>query len=132
MMSPAELTVPPIVAWLPALNSTRPALPVTSSVPKNPRLVQLLEPYERQLAYVADLDNLIGYAPVAAKLSTAEIWAAIQANDLKLPNTISIDSRGRVFLTPHQVSYTLSPKLTRLNFENVVSGLAGRSFPLRP
>ena len=68
------------------------------------------------------------YAPAAAKLSTAEIWAAIQANDLKLPNTISIDSRGRVFLTPHQVSYTLSPKLTRLNFENVVSGLAGRSF----
>ncbi len=68
------------------------------------------------------------YAPVAAKLSTAEIWAAIQANDLKLPNTISIDSRGRVFLTPHQVSYTLSPKLTRLNFENVVAGLAGRGF----
>ncbi|MEI8088635.1 MAG: LOG family protein [Opitutaceae bacterium] len=68
------------------------------------------------------------HAPVAAKLSTAEIWAAIQANDLKLPNTISIDSRGRVFLTPHQVSYTLSPKLTRLNFENVVAGLAGRGF----
>lgn len=68
------------------------------------------------------------YAPAAAKLSTAEIWAAIQANDLKLPNTISIDSRGRVFLTPHQVSYTLSPKLTRLNFENVVAGHAGRGF----
>ena len=68
------------------------------------------------------------YAPTAAKLSTGEIWAAIQANDLKLPNTISIDSRGRVFLTPHQVSYTLSPKLQRLNFEHIVSGNAGRSF----
>ncbi len=68
------------------------------------------------------------YAPTAAKLSTAEIWDAIQRNDLKLPNTISIDSRGRVFLTPHQVSYTISPKLQRVNFEHIVSGNAGRSF----
>jgi predicted Rossmann-fold nucleotide-binding protein len=68
------------------------------------------------------------YAPAAAKLSTGEIWEAIQKNDLKLPNTISIDSRGRVFLTPHQVSYTLSPKLSRINFEHIVSGNAGRSF----
>lgn len=68
------------------------------------------------------------YAPPAAKLSTAEIWAAIEKNDLKLPNTISIDSRGRVFLTPHKVTYTLSPKLSRINFEHIVSGNAGRSF----
>lgn len=68
------------------------------------------------------------YAPVAAKLSTGEIWEAIKQNALKLPNTISIDSRGRVFLTPHQVSYTLSSKLTRANFEHIVSGHAGRSF----
>ncbi len=67
------------------------------------------------------------FAPAAAKLTSAEIWAAIKANDLKLPNTISIDSRGRVFLTPHQVSYTLSPRLQRLNFENIVSGNAGRA-----
>jgi len=68
------------------------------------------------------------YAPPSTKLSTGEIWTAIKANDLKLPNTISIDSRGRVFLTPHQVSYTLSTKLQRLNFEHIVSGNAGRSF----
>jgi len=68
------------------------------------------------------------YAPIAAKLSSEEIWTAIKANDLKLPNTISIDSRGRVFLTPHQVSYTLSTKLQRLNFEHIVSGNAGRNF----
>jgi hypothetical protein len=47
------------------------------------------------------------YAPAAAKLSSTEIWAAIQANALKLPNTISIDSQGRVFFTPHAVNYTL-------------------------
>lgn len=68
------------------------------------------------------------YAPITTKLSTDEIWSAIQANDLKLPNTISIDSHGRVFLTPHPVSYTLSTKLSRLNFEHIVSGNAGRSF----
>ncbi|HVU16283.1 MAG TPA: LOG family protein [Candidatus Didemnitutus sp.] len=68
------------------------------------------------------------YAPAAAKLSSGEIWSAIQDNQLKLPNTISIDSHGRVFFTPHPVSYTLNPKLQRLNFEHIVSGYAGRSF----
>jgi predicted Rossmann-fold nucleotide-binding protein len=68
------------------------------------------------------------YAPPAAKLSSTEIWTAIQENHLKLPNTISIDSSGRVFFTPHQVNYTLNPRLTRINFEHIVSGYAGRSF----
>lgn len=68
------------------------------------------------------------HAPTAAKLSTEEIWEAVKTNRLKLPNTISIDRDGRVFLTPHQVSYTLNPKLQRLNFERVVSGDAGRAF----
>ena len=68
------------------------------------------------------------YAPAAAKLSSAEIWDAVKTNGLKLPNTISIDSRGRVFLTPHQVNYTLSPRLQRINFELIVSGNAGRNF----
>lgn len=68
------------------------------------------------------------YAPAAAKLSSTEIWAAVQANLLKLPNTISIDRSGRVFFTPHAVSYTLNPRLQRLNFEHIVSGYAGRSF----
>ena len=68
------------------------------------------------------------YAPAAAKLSSTEVWAAVQENLLKLPNTISIDSSGRVFFTPHPVSYTLNPRLQRLNFEHIVSGYAGRSF----
>jgi hypothetical protein len=68
------------------------------------------------------------HAPASAKLSSDEIWAAIKENRLKLPNTISIDSLGSVFLTPHQVSYTLNPRLQRINFELIVSGAAGRSF----
>jgi predicted Rossmann-fold nucleotide-binding protein len=68
------------------------------------------------------------FAPAAAKLSSAEIWSAIEQNLLKLPNTISIDSSGRVFFTPHAVSYTLNPRLSRLNFEHIASGYAGRSF----
>ncbi|MET0262426.1 MAG: LOG family protein [Rariglobus sp.] len=68
------------------------------------------------------------YAPDAAKLSTGEIWEAIQTNRLKLPNTISIDRLGRVFLTPHHVRYTLNPKLQRPQFERMVSGAAGRTY----
>ena len=49
------------------------------------------------------------HAPVSEKLTSDEIWTAIKENRLKLPNTISIDSHGSVFLTPHQVSYTLNP-----------------------
>ena len=84
-------------------------------------------PYWKKLLRPGVPVGRLFYAPAAAKLSTAEIWDAIKANDLKLPNTISIDSRGRVFLTPHQVSYTLSTKLQRLNYENIVSGHASRS-----
>jgi len=68
------------------------------------------------------------YAPPAAKLSSTEIWEAITTNQLKLPSTTSIDSGGRVFFTPHAVSYTLDPRLQRLNFEHIVSGYAGRAF----
>jgi predicted Rossmann-fold nucleotide-binding protein len=85
-------------------------------------------PYWKKLLRPGTPIGRLFYAPAAAKLSTAEIWEAIQKNDLKLPNTISIDSRGRVFLTPHKVTYTLSTKLSRLNFEHIVSGNAGRSF----
>ncbi len=85
-------------------------------------------PYWKKLLRVGAAVGRIFYAPAAAKLSTAEIWDAIKENQLKLPNTISIDRLGRVFLTSHQVSYTLNPKLQRLSFERIVSGNAGRAF----
>lgn len=85
-------------------------------------------PYWKKLLRPGVPAGRLFFAPVAAKLSTKEIWDAVQANQLKLPNTISIDSQGRVFFTPHAVSYALSPRLTRLNFEHIVSGYAGRSF----
>ncbi|HEU5079400.1 MAG TPA: LOG family protein [Opitutaceae bacterium] len=68
------------------------------------------------------------YAPEAAKLSTGEIWDAVQQNHLKLPKTISIDRLGRVFLTPHSVRYTLNPRLQRPEFERLVNGTAGRTY----
>lgn len=85
-------------------------------------------PYWKKLMRVGAPVGRLYYAPVAAKLSTAEIWDALKDNRIKLPNTISIDSLGRVFLTPHQVSYTLSPRLQRADFERVVAGHAGRGF----
>jgi hypothetical protein len=68
------------------------------------------------------------YAPESAKLSTNEIWEAVKENRLKLPSTISIDRLGRVFLTPHKVRYTLSPRLQRPDFERLVTGEAGRGY----
>src|SRR5665213_381768 len=84
-------------------------------------------PYWKKLLRLGAPVGRLFHAPAAAKLATAEIWAAIEQNELKLPNTISIDRLGQVFLTPHQVSYTLNPKLPRLTFERIVSGDAGRS-----
>ena len=84
--------------------------------------------YWKKLMRVGSPVGRIYHAPVAAKLSTAEIWDALKENRIKLPNTISIDSQGHVFLTPHQLSYTLSPRLQRPDFERVVSGHAGRGF----
>ena len=85
-------------------------------------------PYWKKLLRVGSPVGRLFYAPAAAKLTTGEIWDAIKENRLKLPNTISIDSRGSVFLTPHQVNYTLNPKLQRPNFERIVSGNAGRNY----
>ncbi|PAW65709.1 MAG: DNA-binding protein [Opitutia bacterium Tous-C1TDCM] len=84
--------------------------------------------YWKKLVRVGAPVGRLYFAPVAAKLATGEIWDALKDNRIKLPNTISIDSQGRVFLTPHQVSYTLSPRLQRADFERVVSGHAGRGF----
>lgn len=85
-------------------------------------------PYWKKLMRSGTPVGRLFYAPEKAKLSTGEIWDAIQTNQLKLPNTISIDRLGRVFLTPHQVRYTLNPKLQRGAFERLVSGEAGRGF----
>jgi len=85
-------------------------------------------PYWKKLLRVGSPVGRLFHAPAKAKLSTGEIWQAIKENDIKLPNTISIDSRGSVFLTPHQLNYTLSQRLVRADFERVVSGFAGRGF----
>jgi predicted Rossmann-fold nucleotide-binding protein len=68
------------------------------------------------------------HAPESAKLATNEIWEAVKENRLKLPNTISIDRLGSVFLTPHKVRYALSPRLQRAEFERLVNGDAGRGY----
>jgi predicted Rossmann-fold nucleotide-binding protein len=85
-------------------------------------------PYWKKLLRSGTPVGRLFYAPESAKLSAGEIWDAIKSNVLKLPNTISIDRLGRVFLTPHHVRYTLNPKLQRPQFERLVSGVAGRSF----
>jgi predicted Rossmann-fold nucleotide-binding protein len=85
-------------------------------------------PYWKKLLRLGTPVGRLYHAPAAAKLTTGEIWDALKENRLKLPNTISIDRLGRVYLTTHQVSYTLNPKLQRGSFERLVSGEAGRNF----
>ncbi len=84
--------------------------------------------YWKKLMRVGSPIGRLFHAPAAAKLSTEQIWDALKENRIKLPNTISIDSLGRVFLTPHQLSYTLSQRLARADFERVMSGVAGRGY----
>ncbi len=84
--------------------------------------------YWKKLLRIGTPVGRLYYAPDTAKLTTGEIWDAIQSNRLKLPKTLSIDRHGRVFLTPHQVRYTLNPRLQRPQFETLVSGEAGRSY----
>jgi len=85
-------------------------------------------PYWRKLLRPGIPVGRLFYAPESAKLSTNDIWEAVKENHLKLPNTISIDRMGRVFLTPHKVRYTLNPRLQRPEFERLVSGDAGRGY----
>jgi len=85
-------------------------------------------PYWKKLLRLGAPVGRLYHAPASAKLSTAEIWDAIKENRIKLPDTISIDRMGRVYITPHQVYYTLNPRLPRSSFERLVSGIAGRSF----
>ena len=84
--------------------------------------------YWKKLLRIGTPVGRLFYAPDEAKLSTQEIWNALQTNLLKLPNTISIDRDGRVFLTPHRVLYTLNSRLQRADFERLVSGNAGRNY----
>ncbi|MBL9203477.1 MAG: LOG family protein [Opitutaceae bacterium] len=85
-------------------------------------------PYWKKLLRPGIPVGRLYFAPAGAKLTTEEIWEAVKTNKLKLPNTISIDRLGRVFLTPHQVAYTLNTKLLRGSFERLVNGEAGRAF----
>ncbi|WP_394830970.1 5'-nucleotidase C-terminal domain-containing protein [Pendulispora rubella] len=49
------------------ISSKYTAFPINSSVPEDPVLVDMLQPYQRTLDRVADLDLLIGYSPQGSK-----------------------------------------------------------------
>jgi hypothetical protein len=68
------------------------------------------------------------HAPEQNKLSATEVWSALRDNRLKLPNTLSIDRFGRVFLTPHRVKYTLPASLGANDMERVLLGDLPRYF----
>ena len=85
-------------------------------------------PYFQKMLRPGTAAGRLFYAPESAKLASGEIWSAIKEHRIKLPQGVSIDRFGRVFITPHCVRYTLNPEVTRLQFERVVSGEQTRSF----
>jgi len=68
------------------------------------------------------------YAPEAAKLNSSEIWDAIRSNQIKLPNTLSIDRFGKVHFTPHRRVYTLPDHVSELDLIYLVNGERPRSY----
>lgn len=68
------------------------------------------------------------FAPPANKLSATEVWEALRENRIKLPNTVSIDRFGRVFLTPHRVNYTLPRDLDAAVLKRMLSGELSRAY----
>ncbi|MDQ8185185.1 LOG family protein [Pelagicoccus sp. SDUM812002] len=84
--------------------------------------------YAEKLLQPATAAGRLFYAPESQKLTSDEIWQALQENRIKLPNTTSIDRFGRVFLTPHKVQYTLPQNVTELDHIRLVKGLIPRTF----
>lgn len=85
-------------------------------------------PYADRLLQPGIPVGRVFYAPESQKLSSDEIWQALQENRIKLPNTTSIDRFGRVFLTPHKVRYTLPRTVTELDHLRLLKGLLPRSY----
>jgi 5'-nucleotidase/UDP-sugar diphosphatase len=49
------------------------AFPITDAIPDDPSLDNLLEPYQQSLQAVKDLDVLIGFSPLGAKRTSAQL-----------------------------------------------------------
>ena len=65
------------------LSTSYNAFPIDDTVPEDPALVDMLQPYRRVLDRVADLDVLVGFSPLGAKRT------APQLGDSPLGNLIS-------------------------------------------
>lgn len=85
-------------------------------------------PFFRDLLKPGTPVGRLFYAPGSQKLSSGEIWKALQENLIKLPNTTSIDRFGRVFMTPHRVRYTMPHSMTPIDHMRVIRGMHPRSY----
>lgn len=83
---PARLNRPgydPNVDGFEVLSHRYQLFPLDSTVPEDPRMVEILEPYEQSIANLVDLDELVGYAPTTIRRFGA------QGGDSPLGNLIS-------------------------------------------
>lgn len=84
--------------------------------------------YYRELLKPGAAAGRLFYAPESQKLSSHEIWQALESNRIKLPETTSIDRFGSVFLTPHKVRYTLPDTVSKRDHLRLIQGYHPRSF----
>ncbi len=68
------------------------------------------------------------HAPEASKLTSNQIWEAVNENRIKLPDTVSIDRFGKVYFTPHRASYSLPPNIPEHELAALVSDDRPRSY----
>lgn len=79
------------------------------------------------LVYGVPIGRLF-YAPPSRKLSSEQVQEAIRTNDVKLPNSLSIDHQGRVHFTPHRVQYTLPEHMSVVDLQRLAKGHMPRTF----
>ncbi|MEM9157540.1 MAG: LOG family protein [Verrucomicrobiota bacterium] len=85
-------------------------------------------PFYRKLIEPGTRAGRLFYAPESQKLTSTEIWEALDENRIKLPNTTSIDRHGSVFLTPHKVRYTMPQSMTEIDHIRAINGYHPRSY----
>ncbi len=68
------------------------------------------------------------YAPEGDKLTSNEIWDAVNRNRIKLPNTVSIDRFGKVYFTPHRATYSIPSRIAERELAALISGDRPRSY----
>lgn len=102
------------------LIATAEAFVIDPSFPTHRKLQKLLQP--------GIAVGRLFFAPAATKLNSMEIWDALNNNQIKLPETVSIDRLGEVHFTPHRRIYTLPKNISETDLDALITGDLPRAY----